>query len=35
MLREVQAEHKAHANNAHTWNVDCESCDPALAFASA
>ena len=24
-----------HANNAHTWNFDRESCKPALAFASA
>ena len=24
-----------HANNAHTWNFDRESCGPALAFASA
>ncbi|MGH9693440.1 MAG: hypothetical protein ACRD5Z_04810 [Bryobacteraceae bacterium] len=24
-----------HANNAHTWNFDRESCKPALAFACA
>jgi hypothetical protein len=24
-----------HANNAHTWNFDRESCKPALAFSSA
>jgi hypothetical protein len=23
-----------HANNAHTWNFDRESCGPALAFAA-